>query len=228
MDNECLVVVEANYTMSPLNEGSILCAESGLVLGKICEVFGPITNPFYVMRWGSAQTSSSSGASASRGNGRNGDKGSKSKRQGKGKGEGNETLMQLDNEEGVKEEVKGDKEKQVASEENGIKKAATEEQEGREEKVGGEDEAGVIEMKESTSGNGVNDGDCVNVDNDIHEETKSTLITATAPVSIKATMGPALAPDSHAVTNQSFFTTVIVTSCQPGSVVCSASQHRYV
>ena len=88
MDNECLVVVEANYTLSPLNEGdppfdiyellvcplslclthtpilvappcvvpgSVLCAESGLVLGKICEVFGPITNPFYVMRWGNAK-----------------------------------------------------------------------------------------------------------------------------------------------------------------------------
>ena len=215
MDNECLVVVEANYTMSPLNEGSILCAESGLVLGKICEVFGPITNPFYVMRWGSAQTSSSSGASASRGNGRNGDKGSKSKRQGKGKGEGNETLMQLDNEEGVKEEVKGDKEKQVASEGNGMNKAATGEQEGREE-----DAAGVIEMKESTDG-----GDGVNVDDGINEETTTTTAVS---ADIKATLGPTLAPDTHAVTNQSFFATVIVTSCQPGSVVCSASQHRYV
>ena len=52
MDQDCLVVIEANYTLSPLNEGSLLCAENGLVLGKICEVFGPITNPFYVLRWG--------------------------------------------------------------------------------------------------------------------------------------------------------------------------------
>ena len=39
---------------------------------------------------------------------------------------------------------------------------------------------------------------------------------------------PALALDSQTVTNQSFFTAVIVPCCQTGNVVCSASQHRYL
>ena len=34
-----------------MNEGSVLCSGSGVVLGRVCEVFGPVSTPFYVMRW---------------------------------------------------------------------------------------------------------------------------------------------------------------------------------
>ena len=91
--------------------------------------------------------------------------------------------MQLDKDEGAKEEVEGDKEKLVASEENSANMATTE------EKEGGEDEAGMIDAKESTvsendGGDGLNNGDGVkdgrvNVDNGMHEETRSTSAAAT-------------------------------------------------
>lgn len=29
----------------------MLCFQEGIVLGKICEIFGPITSPFYVVKW---------------------------------------------------------------------------------------------------------------------------------------------------------------------------------
>ena len=29
----------------------MLCSGSGVVLGRVCEVFGPVSTPFYVMRW---------------------------------------------------------------------------------------------------------------------------------------------------------------------------------
>jgi len=29
----------------------VLCSGSGVVLGRVCEVFGPVSTPFYVMRW---------------------------------------------------------------------------------------------------------------------------------------------------------------------------------
>ena len=45
------IVIEAYYTLNPLSEGSLLCNHHGHVLGRIHEVFGPITNPFYTVRW---------------------------------------------------------------------------------------------------------------------------------------------------------------------------------
>lgn len=51
IDHECVVVIQADYTTSPLNEGSLLCNVDGKVLGKVQEVFGPITTPFYTVRW---------------------------------------------------------------------------------------------------------------------------------------------------------------------------------
>lgn len=54
IDHECVVVIQADYTTSPLNEGSIICNIDGKVLGKVQEIFGPITTPFYTVRWKNA------------------------------------------------------------------------------------------------------------------------------------------------------------------------------
>ena len=81
-----------------------------------------------------------------------------------------------------------------------------------------EEEEGVVEMKE-TKGDGVDDS---------NEATKTA--TATATLDTEASLGLTIAVDANtnAITNQSFFTAVIVPSCQPGNVVCSANQHRYI
>ena len=76
----------------------------------------------------------------------------------------------------------------------------------------------MVEMKE-TKGDGV-DGS--------NEANKTA--TATATLDTEASLGLTIAVDANtnAITNQSFFTAVIVPSCQPGNVVCSANQHRYI
>lgn len=51
MDEEKTLVVQASYTESPLNEGSLLFFKEKVVIGKVCEIFGPITTPFYVVKW---------------------------------------------------------------------------------------------------------------------------------------------------------------------------------
>lgn len=51
IDREGAVVIQASYTLMPLNEGSLLCVEGGKVIGRIHEVFGPVTTPFYTVRW---------------------------------------------------------------------------------------------------------------------------------------------------------------------------------
>lgn len=40
--------------------GSLLCFQEGIVLGKICEIFGPITTPFYVVKWATLPAATSS------------------------------------------------------------------------------------------------------------------------------------------------------------------------
>ncbi|ONK66551.1 uncharacterized protein A4U43_C06F9370, partial [Asparagus officinalis] len=48
------VIVEGSEKHNPLNEGSILwISETRLPLGIIHEVFGPVKNPFYVVRYNS-------------------------------------------------------------------------------------------------------------------------------------------------------------------------------
>jgi len=54
MPTDQLIVIKADYTHTPLNEGSVLICEvvddkpfSFQILGKVFEVFGPITQPFY-------------------------------------------------------------------------------------------------------------------------------------------------------------------------------------
>eukprot|EP01038_Epipyxis_sp_PR26KG_P008078 gene8078-10941_t len=51
IDTECSVVVQSRFTTNPLNEGSLLCNKDGIILGKINEIFGPITTPFYIVKW---------------------------------------------------------------------------------------------------------------------------------------------------------------------------------
>lgn len=51
IDHECVVVIQADFTTNALNEGSTLCNIDGRVLGKIQEIFGPITTPYYTVRW---------------------------------------------------------------------------------------------------------------------------------------------------------------------------------
>jgi rRNA processing protein Gar1 len=44
-------------------KGSLLCFEDGLIMGKICEIFGPITTPFYVVRWAAVKVALAQGSS---------------------------------------------------------------------------------------------------------------------------------------------------------------------
>lgn len=48
--SEKTIVIQAYPTITPLNESSIICNEYGVVLGKISEVFGPVSTPFYIVR----------------------------------------------------------------------------------------------------------------------------------------------------------------------------------
>lgn len=50
IEAENTIVVQAKHTNNPLNEKSLLCNLDGIVLGTIFEVFGPITDPFYIVR----------------------------------------------------------------------------------------------------------------------------------------------------------------------------------
>ena len=50
LDTEHTIIVQAFNTNNPFNEGSVLCNKGGEILGKINEVFGPVTSPFYTVR----------------------------------------------------------------------------------------------------------------------------------------------------------------------------------
>lgn len=52
-----LVIIIASFD---LVTGSLLCFQEGIVLGKICEIFGPITSPFYVVKWATLPSAISS------------------------------------------------------------------------------------------------------------------------------------------------------------------------
>ncbi len=54
--SEKTIVIQAYPTITPLNESSIICNEYGVVLGKISEVFGPVSTPFYIVRIRSKQS----------------------------------------------------------------------------------------------------------------------------------------------------------------------------
>nr|XP_033797483.1 H/ACA ribonucleoprotein complex non-core subunit NAF1 [Geotrypetes seraphini]XP_033797490.1 H/ACA ribonucleoprotein complex non-core subunit NAF1 [Geotrypetes seraphini]XP_033797501.1 H/ACA ribonucleoprotein complex non-core subunit NAF1 [Geotrypetes seraphini] len=48
---EQLVIIESLKDIPPLKEGSILFKEDGLAIGKIFEIFGPVSRPFYMLRF---------------------------------------------------------------------------------------------------------------------------------------------------------------------------------
>jgi len=87
IDHECVVVIQADYTTNALNEGSVLCNVDGKILGKIQEIFGPITTPFYTVRWKnpSAQSNGNAGNQGKKNNNKN------NKKKGKGGNKGSET-----------------------------------------------------------------------------------------------------------------------------------------
>jgi rRNA processing protein Gar1 len=62
--DENTLIIQSYPTMSPLNESSIFLNQDGIVLGKISEIFGPVTAPFYIIRF-SPQPSSTSADSSS-------------------------------------------------------------------------------------------------------------------------------------------------------------------
>jgi rRNA processing protein Gar1 len=45
-----IIVVQAHNTTTPLAESSVVCLDNGTVVGRVHEVFGPITTPYYVIR----------------------------------------------------------------------------------------------------------------------------------------------------------------------------------
>jgi len=51
IDAERTVVVQGSTTFMPLNVGALLCSEGGVVLGRVQDVFGPVTEPFYSLQW---------------------------------------------------------------------------------------------------------------------------------------------------------------------------------
>lgn len=58
IDHEKTVVIQADHTLHPLNEGSLICSETGVIVGSVHEVFGPITRPFYIVRYNKSNASS--------------------------------------------------------------------------------------------------------------------------------------------------------------------------
>ena len=51
IDLEKTVVVEANGKTDALDVGAMLCSDKGIVLGRIVDIFGPVTKPFYALKW---------------------------------------------------------------------------------------------------------------------------------------------------------------------------------
>jgi H/ACA ribonucleoprotein complex non-core subunit NAF1 len=48
--SEQSIVVRANLDSQPLDVDSVLCDEDRVPIGKVCDVFGPVCSPFYVVR----------------------------------------------------------------------------------------------------------------------------------------------------------------------------------
>ena len=57
IQSEYTIVIQGNHihtaSMKPLNEGSYLCLENGQIIGKVHELFGPLTAPFYTVKYNS-------------------------------------------------------------------------------------------------------------------------------------------------------------------------------
>ena len=48
--NENTIVIQSIHTESPLDEGSVLCTTDRKIIGKVSELFGPLSSPFYVVK----------------------------------------------------------------------------------------------------------------------------------------------------------------------------------
>jgi rRNA processing protein Gar1/rRNA maturation endonuclease Nob1 len=49
--SEHSIVIQADHTLTPLNESSLIANVEGMVLGRVSEIFGPVTTPFYIVRY---------------------------------------------------------------------------------------------------------------------------------------------------------------------------------
>jgi hypothetical protein len=49
--DENTIVIQSIVTNEPLDEGSVLCLRDKTPLGKISEIFGPLTQPFYIVKF---------------------------------------------------------------------------------------------------------------------------------------------------------------------------------
>ena len=140
--------------------------------------------------------------------------------------------MEVEEGEGVHETVDEEKEKEGGEKEEMMKESKQE----QEDTVGVEGIVGMIESKEPNDGRDVMIEE-TNVSNTAVAEavaatTTTTALTLNAQLTLDAQIsetspGQNLAHDSHAITHESFFTAVIVPSCQLGNILCSARQHRY-
>lgn len=69
--HECSLVIQASYTTDPLDEGSLLFTAEGRALGAVSEVFGPVTEPFYVVRWANPSKEMTTSSAVSQPNNKN-------------------------------------------------------------------------------------------------------------------------------------------------------------
>jgi H/ACA ribonucleoprotein complex non-core subunit NAF1 len=56
--SEHTIVIQSITTQTPLDEGSVLCLGDRKVIGKISELFGPLSAPFYIVKHKSSPTHS--------------------------------------------------------------------------------------------------------------------------------------------------------------------------
>ena len=60
IQSEYTIVIQGNHihtaSMKPLNEGSYLCLVNGQIIGKVHELFGPLTAPFYTVKYNNTTT----------------------------------------------------------------------------------------------------------------------------------------------------------------------------
>lgn len=53
---ENTIVIQSIRTQTPLDEGSVLCLSDRKIIGKVSELFGPLSSPFYVVKVSSSST----------------------------------------------------------------------------------------------------------------------------------------------------------------------------
>jgi rRNA processing protein Gar1 len=52
--SENTIVIQSIRTQTPLDEGSVLCLGDRKIIGKVSELFGPLSSPFYIVKHSSA------------------------------------------------------------------------------------------------------------------------------------------------------------------------------